>query len=103
MMIRKGTLFQKKVWNEVKKIPVGEVRSYKQIAISIGCPNSYRAVGNACAKNSNPQKIPCHRVIRTNNDLGGYSIKGGKIKKKEILKSEGFKFDKQLRFKIRHY
>ena len=56
-----GTDFQIKVWNEIKKIPLGEVRTYKQIAESIGHPNSSRAVANACGKNPHLLIIPCHR------------------------------------------
>ena len=67
----------------MKKIPAGEVRTYKQIAILVGKPNLYRAVGNACANNPNLREIECHRVIRSNKDLGGYSLKGGKNKKKK--------------------
>tara|TARA_B100000427_G_scaffold282372_1_gene254086 strand:- start:804 stop:1082 length:279 start_codon:yes stop_codon:yes gene_type:complete len=82
-----GTKFQIKVWKAIKKIPKGETRSYKEIAISIGRPNASRAVANACGKNPHPITIPCHRVIKSNGDIGGYSAKGG-IKKKRILLSK---------------
>ena len=85
----KGTYFQKKVWNELKKIPKGEVRTYKEIAAAIGKPNSSRAVANACGKNPTPIKIPCHRVIRSDGSLGGYSGKGGVSTKRKLLKREG--------------
>ena len=62
----------------MKKIPTGEVRTYKQIAILVGKPNLYRSVGNACANNPNPKDIPCYRVIKTNKDLGGIQSKGWK-------------------------
>ena len=65
-----GTEFQVKVWSELKKIPYGEVRTYKQIAESIGSPKSSRAVANACAKNPHPPLIPCHRVVRSDGGLG---------------------------------
>ena len=68
-----GTKFQKKVWLELSKIPKGETRTYKEIAIAIGHPLAVRAVANACGKNPNPIKIPCHRVIRSDGKLGGYS------------------------------
>jgi len=83
-----GTKFQIKVWEEIKKIPVGETRSYKEIAKLIGKPNSARAVANACGKNPYPITIPCHRVIKSNGDLGGYSAAGGVRKKKLLLKQE---------------
>ena len=82
-----GTKFEIKVWEEIKKIPKGETRSYKEIAIAIGKPNASRAVANACGKNPYPIIIPCHRVIKSNGDLGGYSAKGG-VKKKRILLSQ---------------
>lgn len=85
----KGTKFQIKVWNELKNIPKGEVRTYKEIAKAIGKPNSARAVANACGKNPKPVEIPCHRVVRSNGYLGGYSGKGGLSKKLELLKKEG--------------
>ena len=84
-----GTLFQNRVWNELKKIPKGEIRTYKEIAIAIGKPNSARAVANACGKNPRPIKIPCHRVIRTDGGLGGYSAKGGVSQKRKLLQMEG--------------
>ncbi len=82
-----GTKFKINVWKAIKKIPKGETRSYKEIAISIGRPNASRAVANACGKNPHPITIPCHRVIKSNGDIGGYSAKGG-IKKKRILLSK---------------
>ena len=81
----KGTLFQKKVWKELIKIPYGETRSYKEIAIAIGHPQSARAIANACAKNPYAPIVPCHRVIRSDGNLGGYSAEGGTKKKKELL------------------
>ena len=85
----KGTYFQKKVWEEITKIPRGEVRTYKEIAFAIGRPNSARAVANACGKNPRPIEIPCHRVIRSDGHLGGYSGKGGVSTKRKLLKKEG--------------
>jgi len=84
----KGTKFQKKVWNYLKKIPKGEVRTYLQVAKAIGKPKAYRAVANAVGKNPYPPKIPCHRVIRTDGSLGGYSGKGGIKTKLRLLRSE---------------
>ena len=83
-----GTKFQLKVWQEIKKIPKGETRTYKDIAIAIGDPLSSRAVANACGKNPLLIQIPCHRVIRSDGGLGGYSGEGGINKKKELLIKE---------------
>ena len=80
----KGTDFERSVWFQLQKIPSGETRSYKEIAIAIGNPNSSRAVANACAKNTKPREIPCHRVIRSDGNMGGYSGPGG-IQQKRIL------------------
>ena len=84
----KGTKFQIKVWNYLKKIPKGEIRTYLQVAKAIGKPNAHRAVANAVGKNPYPPKIPCHRVIRTDGSLGGYSGKGGIKTKLRLLRSE---------------
>ena len=89
-MILKGTKFQRKVWNYLKKIPKGTVKTYKQVAIAISKPKSSRAVANACAKNPYAPKIPCHRVIRSDGAVGGYSATGGTKTKKKLLKREGF-------------
>ena len=80
-----GTDFQKRVWNEIKKIPEGETRSYKDIAVALRKPNSSRAVANACGKNPFLEDIPCHRVIRSDGKLGGYSGKGGVEQKLNLL------------------
>ena len=84
-----GTRFQKKVWNYLKSIPRGKTRTYKQVAIGINRPKSIRAVANAVGKNPYSPKIPCHRVIRSDGSLGGYSGRGGIKTKKLLLKSEG--------------
>ena len=89
-MILKGTKFQVRVWKYLKKIPKGKVRTYKQVAIGIKKPKSARAVANACAKNPYSPEIPCHRVIRSDGKLGGYSAAGGTKTKKKLLKKEGF-------------
>ena len=85
----KGTSFQLKVWSYLKKIPRGNVKTYSQVAKSIGKPLAVRAVANAIGKNPFPPKIPCHRVIRSDGSLGGYSGKGGIKAKKILLKKEG--------------
>ena len=83
------TSFELSVWNEIEKIPYGETRSYKDIAINLGKPNASRAVANACGKNPNPIIRPCHRVICSNVMIGGYSAPGGAIEKLRLLKQEG--------------
>lgn len=84
-----GTEFQKKVWQELTKIPYGETRSYKQIAEKIGNPKACRAVGMANHNNPIAIIVPCHRVIGTNNKLVGYA--GGLDIKEKLLKIENIK------------
>ena len=88
-MILKGTKFQIKVWNYLMKIPKGKVKTYKQVAKAIKKPKAVRAVANAIGKNPYAPKIPCHRVIRSDGSLGGYSGRGGINTKKKLLKLEG--------------
>jgi len=83
-----GTKFQQKVWKYLKTIPRGTVKTYKQVAIAIKRPKSARAVANACGKNPYAPKIPCHRVIRSDGGLGGYSGRGGIKTKLRLLRSE---------------
>ena len=85
----KGTSFQLKVWGYLRKIPRGSTRTYSQVAKGIGKPLAVRAVANAIGKNPYAPRIPCHRVIRTDGSLGGYSGKGGIRTKKLLLKKEG--------------
>lgn len=82
----KGTDFQKRVWNELLKIPYGKTISYKQLAEKIGSPNAYRAVANANRLNPIPIIIPCHRVIGSNGKMIGYA--SGLDKKIYLLKLE---------------
>ena len=89
-MILKGTKFQLKVWKYLKTIPRGKVKTYKEVAIAIKRPNSARAVANACAYNPYSPNVPCHRVIRSDGTLGGFSGVGGIKTKKKMLKNEGF-------------
>lgn len=81
-----GSDFQKKVWYALKEIPAGEVSTYKKIAVQIGAPDSIRAVGNANGANQLAVIIPCHRVIQTSGDLGGYG--GGRERKRWLLDHE---------------
>ncbi len=84
----KGTKFQLKVWKYLKTIPKGYVKTYKDVAIGIKSPKAARAVANACGKNPYAPKIPCHRVIRSDGALGGYSGRGGIKRKLRLLRSE---------------
>lgn len=81
-----GTEFQKLVWRELIKVPYGETRTYKDIAVKIGNVNACRAVGNANNKNKLPIIIPCHRVIGTSGKLVGYA--GGLDIKEKLLSIE---------------
>ena len=83
-----GTSFQKRVWQELGRIPSGQTRSYKEIATSIGNPNSARAGANACSTNPYPIVIPCHRAIRSDGSIGGYSGPGGEEEKARLLEEE---------------
>ena len=85
----RGTIFQLKVWSYLKKIPRGRVKTYSEVAKGIGKPLAVRAVANAIGKNPYAPRIPCHRVIRSDGSLGGYSGKGGIQTKKLLLKKEG--------------
>ena len=86
-----GTKFQLKVWAYLRKIPRGSVRTYSQVAKAIRKPFAARAVANAIGKNPYAPKIPCHRVIRSDGSLGGYSGSGGTKTKRFLLKKEGVK------------
>ena len=85
-LVLEGTHFQKKVWEQLTKIPFGKTVSYKYIANSIGNSNAARAVGNANGKNKIAIIVPCHRVIENNGNLGGYG--GGLWRKEWLLKHE---------------
>ena len=82
--------FKEKVREVVKRIPTGKVMTYKEVAIGAGSPKAARAVANIMASNYDLE-IPCHRVIRSDGNLGGYN-RGGVEEKQRILTSEGYKF-----------
>ena len=86
--IRKYPDFCQKVWLECAKIPKGETRTYGDLAKRIGNPGAARAVGSALAKNPFAPEIPCHRVVRSDGGLGGYSAPGGIAAKRRILAKE---------------
>jgi len=86
------TPFQQRVFKEAMKIPCGAVETYSGLARKSGCPNGSRAVGNALAKNPFPLVVPCHRIIRGDGRLGGFSAWGGITLKEKLLKLEGVMF-----------
>ena len=69
----RGTVFQRRVWDELRRIPRGETRTYREIARAIGAPDAVRAVGSACGANPVALVVPCHRAVRTDGGLGGYA------------------------------
>jgi methylated-DNA-[protein]-cysteine S-methyltransferase len=77
------TLFQKKCYEMLEKVPQGYITTYADLAIAIGHKGAYRAVGSAMNKNPYAPKVPCHRVVKSNGDLGGYAF-GSAIKTKRL-------------------
>ncbi|MFH1593173.1 MAG: MGMT family protein [Candidatus Omnitrophota bacterium] len=84
---RNLTGFERNVYKAVLEIPRGEARSYKWVADRIGCPKAYRAVGRALNKNPYIGTVPCHRVIKSDGSIGGFSK--GTARKRMLLKREG--------------
>ena len=82
----RGTLFQRRVWEALQRIPPGETRSYAQVAASIGEPKAVRAVARSCATNPVSLAVPCHRVVGSSGDLTGY--RWGVTRKRELLARE---------------
>jgi len=82
----RGTVFQRRVWDELRRIPRGETRTYKEIARAVGAPAAVRAVGSACGANPVALVVPCHRAVRTDGGLGGYAW--GLKRKKKLLALE---------------
>ena len=82
----RGTAFQEAIWQELRKIPAGETRTYAEIAAAAGNPRAVRAAGSANGANNVAVLIPCHRVVRSDGSLGGYAY-GEKIKA-ELLRRE---------------
>ena len=81
-----ATAFQLRVWEELRRIPYGETRTYSEVAVAIGRPKAVRAVANACAANPAAVVTPCHRVVRSDGGLGGY--RWGIERKQALLASE---------------
>ena len=77
-----GTVFLRRVWEQLRAIPFGETRSYEEVAAAVGAPRAVRAVGHANGLNRLAILIPCHRVVRKDGTLGGY---GGGLRRKEFL------------------
>ncbi len=92
LSITKGTIFQRNVWEALRVIPFGEIRSYKELAALVGSPKAVRAVGQANRMNPLPIVIPCHRVIGQNGQLTGYMGKAeeGLAIKRHLLVLEGY-------------
>jgi AraC family transcriptional regulator of adaptative response/methylated-DNA-[protein]-cysteine methyltransferase len=82
----RGTVFQRRVWEELRRIPRGETRTYREIARAIGAPAAVRAVGSACGANPVALVVPCHRAVRTDGGLGGYAW--GLPVKERLLETE---------------
>lgn len=82
-----GTAFQLRVWEALRQIPMGEVRTYGEVAAAIGAPGSSRAVARACAANRTALVVPCHRVVRSDGTLSGY--RWGEQRKRNLLEHEG--------------
>lgn len=82
----RSTAFQRRVWQELLRIPYGETRTYREIAEAIGSPKAARAVGNACGANPTPLIIPCHRVVKSDGHIGGYAL--GPERKEKLLDME---------------
>ena len=94
---KKLTEFEKKVLKQIKKIPFGRVTTYAHLSRAIHQPKAFRAVANALAKNPHLIKVPCHRVVRSNGQTGGYVL--GQVKKMKLLKKEGLKFSPNNKIK----
>lgn len=84
-----ATALQKKVWHALCTIPRGEVITYAALAKKVGKPRAVRAVASAVGRNPLAPMVPCHRVVRSDGTLGGYSAKGGVKTKRALLKKEG--------------
>jgi AraC family transcriptional regulator, regulatory protein of adaptative response / methylated-DNA-[protein]-cysteine methyltransferase len=83
----RGTAFQRRVWEELQRIPLGETRTYGEIAAAIDAPRASRAVGSACGANPVPVVVPCHRVLPATGGIGNYGL--GPRRKQQLLEHEG--------------
>jgi len=82
-----GTAFQRRVWEELRRIPLGETRTYGDVAAAIDAPRASRAVGSACGANPVPVVVPCHRVVPSTGGIGNYGL--GPHRKQHLLEQEG--------------
>lgn len=82
------------VYDLLSKIPPGKISTYGDIAKALGHPKAARAIGRIIANNPNPISVPCHRVVKSNGEIGGYAY--GEQRKREILEMEGIKFQKRI-------
>lgn len=101
-MARVITNFESKVYSLITRIPKGKVSTYKEVANKIS-KKSYRAVGNALNKNPFAPRVPCHRIVKSNGELGGFA--SGSMNKKKILEKEGLiiKNNKIMNFEKKLY
>lgn len=98
-LTRNPTEFEKRVYKQLGKVPCGKVTTYAELGHALGC-GSAQAIGQALKRNPYAPEVPCHRVIRTDLTIGGFSgeIEGAKIRKKlRLLKQEGVEFDREGR------
>ncbi|HOF44343.1 MAG TPA: MGMT family protein [Candidatus Pacearchaeota archaeon] len=100
MTIKSKKSFNEKCYSILVKIPKGKVTTYKEIARKLNS-KAYRAVGNAMNKNPYAPKVPCHRVVKSNGEVGGFAF--GVKKKIEMLKKEGVYIDKNNKIDLKEY
>jgi len=89
-IVSRQTLKASDVYGILRKIPEGKITTYGDIAKALGCSGASRAVGQILNKNPDPFVVPCHRVVMSSGDIGGYAF--GKTMKKELLTKEGLRF-----------
>ncbi|HET7146970.1 MAG TPA: MGMT family protein [Candidatus Nitrosopolaris sp.] len=92
--ISRTCITDQEVYDLLSKIPPGKISTYGDIAKALGHPKAARAIGRIIANNPNPISVPCHRVVKSNGEIGGYAY--GEQRKREILEMEGIKFQKRI-------
>ncbi len=92
------TEFEQKVWQQTRRIPPGKVITYAALARKVGFPHAARAVGNALNKSPGMPRVPCHRVVKSSGEVGGFA--SGSRKKVSLLEKEGVVFEKGAKRKI---
>lgn len=92
--MRDSSVSNEDVYTLLTKIPHGKVSTYGDIARAVGHPRASRAIGRILANNPNPISVPCHRVVKSNGEIGGFAF--GQQKKREILEKEGIKFQNKI-------